>query len=237
MSTANRPRPPVLPLLAAGQRLDRATFHERYEMMPPGTRAELIGGIVYMPSPLSFDHGKRDGKVSDWLGRYEYFTSGVERALNATVMLDEYGEPQPDCLLLLSEGLGGQTRIVDGYVLGAPELVVEVSKSTRATDLGPKKKDYERTGVREYLFVGIEPDEIRWFRREGETLVEVMPDPDGVYRSQVFPGLWLDPEALLRGDMPRVFATLDLGLATPEHAKFVEQLADASRGVRADEPR
>jgi hypothetical protein len=37
--------------LVEGQRLDQPTFHALYEAMPPGTRAELIDGVVYMPSP------------------------------------------------------------------------------------------------------------------------------------------------------------------------------------------
>src|SRR5690349_20544412 len=65
MSTINRPKSPPL---KAGQRLDRATFHERYEAMPPETRAELIGGLVYMPSPLSLGHGRRDTRMTYWLG-------------------------------------------------------------------------------------------------------------------------------------------------------------------------
>jgi hypothetical protein len=60
MSTLERPNRDVLPPLEAGQRLDRATFHERYETMPPGTRAELVGGVVYMPSPLGIEHGERE---------------------------------------------------------------------------------------------------------------------------------------------------------------------------------
>ena len=43
---------------AAGQILDQPTFHERYEAMPPSTRAELVGGVVQMPSPLRSDHGR-----------------------------------------------------------------------------------------------------------------------------------------------------------------------------------
>ena len=52
MSTVDRPKARTLPPLVAGQQLDQPTFHERYEAMPPETRAELVGGVVYMPSPL-----------------------------------------------------------------------------------------------------------------------------------------------------------------------------------------
>ena len=47
-------------------------------------------------------------------------------------------------------------------------------------------------------------------------------------RSEVFPGLWLDPRALLTQDWPRLLAVLGQGLASPEHAAFVARLGSAS---------
>lgn len=229
MSTTHPSGRRTLPPLVEGQRLDRATFHERYEAMPPETRAELIGGVVHMASPLSLGHGERDSAVSDWLGHYKRHSPGVRKALNASVMFDDYGEPQPDNLLILPAELGGQTRVVDGYLVGPPELVVEVGRSSRRLDLGAKKADYERAGVLEYIFVGLEPDEVRWFVRRGDRFEELFPGADGWYRSEVFPGLWLDVNALLTDDANRVIAALDLGLASPEHAAFVARLTAALR--------
>lgn len=229
MSTIDRPERRTLPPLVAGERLDRATFHERYEAMPPGTRAELIGGVVYMPSPLSLEHGGRDLDVSYWLGHYKRHTPGIRGALNATAMFGNYGEPQPDTMLFIPEELGGQSTIVGSFLSGPPELVVEVGRSSRRFDLGPKRSDYERVGVREYVFVGIEPDEVRWLIRRGDRFENLPPGPDGIFRSEVFPGLWLDPVAFLAGDIERVAAALELGLATPEHAAFVARMA-AARG-------
>src|SRR5262245_16858001 len=91
------PLPP--PPLVAGERLDRATFHDRYVQMPENTRAELVGGIVYMPSPLRSDHGDVNHWVDVWLDRYLEFTEGLRVSLNATTFLDHAGEPQPDLLL------------------------------------------------------------------------------------------------------------------------------------------
>src|SRR3954468_24776166 len=154
MSTVQEPKVETLPPLVAGQRLDQPTFHERYEAMPPETRAELVGGIVYMPSPLRTDHGKSSFDVAGWLFTYKFRTPNVEGAENATVKLDFAGEVQPDCLLFIPSEFGGRSRIdANGYLAGAPELIVEVSRSSRRFDLGVKKADYERAGVQEYLVV------------------------------------------------------------------------------------
>ena len=227
MSTVKEPELRVLPPLVAGQRLDQSTFHERYAAMPPGTRAELVGGMVYMASPVSFDHFRPDDALGYWLSHYRRSTSAVECGPNPTVKLGEYGEPQPDRALLIPDESGGQTRLVGGYIVGAPELVAEISLTTRSFDLGPKKADYERAGVLEYLFVGLAHEEIRWFIRLDGRFTDLPPDADGVFRSGVFPGLWLDPAALFARDLQSLAVTLDRGLATPEHAAFVARLAQA----------
>src|SRR3954468_16610893 len=113
MSTIDRPKSPPL---EAGQRLDRATFHARYEAMPPDTRAELIGGVVYMPSPLRVRHGHFDSLVTTWLMLYRRATPGVQAPSNASVLLDDQGEPQPDVLLRILPSHDGQSRDEGGYI-------------------------------------------------------------------------------------------------------------------------
>jgi Uma2 family endonuclease len=214
-------------MLVEGQRLDQPTFHALYEAMPPGTRAELIDGVVYLPSPLGYAHGRAQVPVIVWLDYYAENTSGVEVLDNATTILGWKSEPQPDALLRVLPECGGRSHEEEGYIHGAPELVVEVSKATRYMDLGPKKADYERAGVLEYVVRAIEPDEIIWFRQEQGVLVPRPIGDDGLYRSAVFPGLWLDPAALLNGDTRRLRTVVDLGCGTPEHAAFVARLAEA----------
>jgi Uma2 family endonuclease len=231
MSTVDHPQPRVMPALEAGQRLDQPTFHERYAAMPENTRAELVGGFVVMASPLRDLHAETDRNLGGLLFLYKRSTPGVRSPTNATVILGPDLEVQPDSQLRILEELGGNSRIVDGYVTGPPELVVEIGKSSRAFDLGPKKDEYEKAGVLEYLFVGIEPDEVRWFvRREGK-FAEMAAGQDGIYRSEVFPGLWLDSNALFAEDLNRLIAVLEQGLATPEHAAFVDLLAVRRAGL------
>ena len=211
------------PLLEAGDRLSRDEFERRYERMPQLKKAELIEGIVYMPSPVrASSHAHPHGCLSTWLGTYAAETPGTECFANPTTRLDLDNEPQPDLALLKLPAKGGQARIsADDYIEGAPELAVEIAASSHSYDLHQKKGAYRRNGVREYLvWITGERRLIWWTLREGE-YHELTPADDGLLKSGVFPGLWLDAAALLRGDMKAILATVRRGLDSPEHRAFL----------------
>jgi Uma2 family endonuclease len=210
------------PLLEAGDRLARDEFERRYEGLPHLKKAELIEGIVYMPSPVRvYKHAKPHSQLGAWLALYAAETPGVECADNPTVRLDLDNEPQPDLVLLKLPSKGGQARVsADDYMEGAPELVVEIVDSARAYDLHQKKGAYRRNGVREYLaWITGEQRLVWWELREGD-YQELPVAADGLRRSGVFPGLWLDAAALLRGDLKAVLATLRRGLDSADHSAF-----------------
>lgn len=218
------------PPLFDGQRLDRAEFMRRYELTPPGFKAELIGGVVYVASPLSSPHGRGSFGVSTWLGVYCARTPGTDGLDNATTLMDDLGVPQPDSQMRILPECGGQGREEGEYVAGAPELIAETARSSRKLDLGARRDDYERAGVRESIVVVLDTSEVHWHVRRDDKLVRIDPDADGIYRSTAFPGLWLDPAALLRKDLAGVLDVLERGLATPDHAAFVARLAAAAAG-------
>lgn len=211
------------PLLEVGDRLTRDEFERRYERLPQLKKAELIEGTVYMPSPVrARKHGKPHNHLGIWLGTYAVETPGVECFDNSTVRLDLDNEPQPDLALIKPVAKGGQTRFSpDDYLEGAPELVVEIVGSSRAYDLHPKKQAYRRNGVREYLaWITGERRVLWWELKEGD-YQEIAVTADGLFKSGVFPGLWLDATALLAGDMKAVLAALRRGLDSPEHRAFL----------------
>ncbi len=215
------------PPLENGERLTRAEFERRYEAMPHIKKADLIEGVVYMPSPVRFEsHAEPHSQVIIWLGAYYVATPGVKLGDNATVRLDLDNEVQPDALLRLDEGLGGASRISDDdYIEGSPELIVEIAASSTSYDLYDKLKVYRRNRVQEYIVWQVYDRRLDWFRwQEGEYL-PLSPDAEGVIRSQVFPGLRLAVPALLTGDLATVLVELRRGLETPEHAAFVERLS------------
>src|SRR5437868_7422628 len=127
-----------VPALEPGDRLTRAEFERRYEAMPEVKKAELIEGVVYMPSPVRvIHHGSPSRLMSTWMGTYQAFTPGLIGADNTTARLDATNEPQPDALLMIAPAHGGQARIsIDDYIEGAPELVGEVTASRAHIDLG-----------------------------------------------------------------------------------------------------
>jgi Uma2 family endonuclease len=219
-----------LPPLEPGDRLTRVEFERRYDAMSDLKKAELIQGIVYMPSPLRFRrHGEPNRHLSAWLGVYQAATPGVRGADNASVRLDMDNEPQPDSLLLIDPKCGGQASISeDDYIEGSPELVAEISSSSVSYDLGDKLQVFRRHGVQEYIVWRVLDREIDWFvAREGR-FATLSLDDDHWYKSEVFPGLWLDVPAMLRSDLATVLAVLQQGLQSPEHAAFVERLRHMS---------
>ncbi len=218
-------------LLQPGDRLTRSEFERRYHAMPDCKKAELIEGIVYMPSPASLRHSEPHARLLNWIGNYVNATPGARYADNPTNRLDTINEPQPDVALFIDPACGGQTRVSDdGYLTGPIEFIAEVSVSSVSLDRGPKLRTYERHGVREYLIWRVDDNLLEWYvlRDDG---FQLQPIPaDGVYRGEVFSGLWLDSFAMLKHDGAAVTKTLNEGLATGEHKQFVEQLRKRQSG-------
>ncbi len=226
---AGTPGNGAIPPLENGDRLTRAEFERRYQAMPGLKKAELIEGVVYMPSPVRYrGHSGPHGQIVTWLGYYAVNTPGVEYGDNGTVRLDLDSEPQPDALLRIPFQKGGHSRVTDDdYLEGAPELIAEVASSSVSYDLGVKLEVYRKNGVREYVVWRVLDKEIDWFVLRDDRFEPLTPTANGILRSAIFPGLWLDPAALLRGDLITVFDVLRQGLESDEHKAFVRDLEQA----------
>jgi len=217
---------PRVPVLRAGDRLTRDEFERRYSAMPEVKKAELLEGVVYMPSPVRCkQHGEPHALLAGWLAEYRRATPGVAFLIDTTLRLDVDNEPQPD-LLLRVKGPRGTSQIdAEGYLQGPPELAVEVAASSVSYDLHQKLHVYRRSGVREYLVWRAEDEEVDWFAQHGGHYERLPADAAGVRRSEVFPGLWLDVPALLRRDPTALRQVVASGTATAEHATFAASLA------------
>ncbi len=213
-------QPNLCPPLENGDRLSAREFERRYTAMPERQKAELIEGVVYMASPLRFAaHAQPHADLVGLLWTYKMATPPTEIGIEPTVRLDADNEVQPDGVLLVP---GGRSQFTpDGYIQGAPELVVEVAASSASIDLGMKKQVYRRNGVQEYLVWQIFDQQLDWFYLEDGIYQALAADTEGIIRSRVFPGLWLARPQLLQNNLAAVLETLQVGLRSPEHQAFV----------------
>jgi Uma2 family endonuclease len=218
----------TIPPLENGQRLAASEFLRRYEETDEDFKAELIDGIVYMASPVrAKQHGEPDALIQGWLSNYTIATPGISHALNSTIRLTADDVPQPDGFLRIRPEYGGQCSLdEDGYVVGAPELAVEIAASSSSLDFWAKRESYRRAGIREYLLWLTEDRRIEWWFLE-EDEYRALPREAGIIKSKVFPGLWLKVDALLAQDGAKVMQTLRAGLKSAEHRAFLKKLKNS----------
>jgi hypothetical protein len=76
----------------------------------------------------------------------------------------------------------------------------------------------------EYVVVVLHQRVVRWFVLQDGTYRDMEADASRLFKSTVFPGLWLDAPVLLRRDVRQVIATLQHGIETSAHTTFIQQL-------------
>lgn len=219
--------------LHRGDKMDQPEFHRAYSDMPDEYRAELIGGMVFEPSPLSVEHSETHGHLITAFFTYAGRTRGLQAGDNATVILGPEDEVQPDVFLRILPEYGGRSKTIARrdrsisrkplkYVKGTPELLAEVAHSSRAIDLHFKKERYRLAGVQEYLVVCLDPERIYWF--DMSTGNEFVCQFD-IFQSKVFPGLWINGEALFKSDFNALMESVDAGMRSSEYALFRDKLS------------
>ena len=223
MSTAAAILPPIL---REGDRLNAGEFLSRWEAMPELKRAELIDGIVFMPSPVSDLHSELSHLMDGWIWLYRDRTPGCKAGADGTWRMGENDIPQPDLALRVLPEYGGQSSYDGKYPVGAPELIGEISGSSSSRDLGIKLDLYRRAGVREYFTVLMKPRQVIWRQLMRGRYREIAAGEDGLLRSVVFPGLWLNPVALWDSKLS-LRTAVEQGIGSPEHAAFVKRLGAA----------
>ena len=192
--------------LENGAVMSRAEFHRLYEECEGLRKVELIEGVVYMPSPEKFEqHSRQNTLLIGWLLAYQDYRPGdVEASVGGSILLDDENEPIPDAMLFRLR----PDRFEDGYVNGAPELIIEIANTSVSRDLHQKKEAYRRNGVIEYIVWRVRDGEIDWFQLRNGDYERRVPDPEGVIESEVFPGLRLDLSAALAIDRRRLLAAV-----------------------------
>ncbi|MFN7935827.1 MAG: Uma2 family endonuclease [Bryobacteraceae bacterium] len=199
--------------LITGLSMSRDEFLRAWDDTPELKNAELIEGIVYVPSPVGSTHAEFDFIIHHWLAAYCDHDRRYRGGANATWLMLE-SAPQPDSHLRLLPEFGGHSKEHQGRFTGAPELAVEICETSREVDFGPKLALYQRAGVREYITVETLLPRVQWRVLDNGSYRTLDPDNQGILRSEFFPGLWLDTKALLTRDSAALIACLQSGIAS-----------------------
>lgn len=220
--------------ITRGDRMSREEFERRFDATPNLKKADLIDGVVYIPKPPSFRlHSAPHASLVAWLGVYSGGSPYLQVGMSGSIRLGQNDMLQPDAFMTIPQCAGGRTAVSnDDYLEGAPELVVEVTDPSTSYDLHEKKQVYFRNGVNEYIVFRTFEGVLDYFvLRDGQYRHHAAP-AEGKFQSLIFPGLWLDTQALIAGDIAGVLAYLQKGIASPEHAAFVMRLKAAAEGAR-----
>ena len=171
--------------------------------LPDEPRCELIYGRFYLsPSPVSLHQylALRIGRLLDDVAER---TGGLALAAPMDVHLARHSVVQPD-LLYVSPA---RSEIVQNWIEGAPDLVVEIlSPSTASRDQVHKLNLYAEAGVVEYWIVDPAGRHIAFLVSDG-TAFTVHPPESGRWQSPVVPEVELDIDGLW-GAVERKFGPL-----------------------------
>jgi Uma2 family endonuclease len=174
----------------------RVSYEEFRELPDDGKRYELIHGEVHVSPAPKTKHQRAHSKLFVSLGSH-VTTKGLGELLSAPldVRLDEDTVVQPD-LVFISNARA--TIILEDYIDGAPDLVVEIlSPSTTAYDRATKLALYAEAGVPWVWFLDPQAKTVEILKLEGRKyLVDSILAGHQVLTSGSFPGWQLPLDEL-----------------------------------------
>jgi len=189
-----------------GDRMSLQEFFSVWEQIPNLKRAELIDGVVHLPSPVSYPHAAYQGLLAFWLGAYAAAVDDSFEVLTEGSLQIIGNSPQPDI------ALHRRSNPTPLYNQSTPLLIIEGTYTSRSIDLGPKLDLYRRAKVPESICVLLAEERVEWRVLEGETYRLLPPTPNGILQSHTQSGLWLDTTAIFPPDRKRLLATIQQGV-------------------------
>jgi Uma2 family endonuclease len=177
------------------------------DWLEPGIHADLIDGEKFMHSPVNFIHADLLNFLDHLLRSYiERKKLGRLYREVVAVRLSSRNVFLPDLAFFTNEQVA---RLNPTHAPFAPAFVVEaLSRFTGDRDVGPKFAAYEEHGVQEYWVLDPETLPHRFYRREGELLVEFAHGEE-IIRAQTIPGFWVKRAWLNPSALPEVSGCLD----------------------------
>lgn len=210
---AERPlRRQMLDVLLAPSQPARLSYEEFLDWLDEDTLADWVDGEVIMTSPASVVHQDLAGLLNSVLRAFvEQHTLGLVLAAPFQMRL-ELSSREPDLLFLARAHLD---RLRKAHVDGSADLVVEISSpESVGRDRGEKFYEYEQAGIPEYWLLDPQTRRAEFYQLGPEGQYHLTaPDKQGIYRSAVLPGFWLQVDWLWQQPLPLVLNVLrELGV-------------------------
>lgn len=169
------------------------SFDDFLATIDEDTLAEWVDGEVVPVNPPARDHIAITNFLHRALGHYvDVKEIGGEVIHTPLQMKLASSSRQPDLIYLREESLD---RWKEHYIDGPADLAIEVvSPESRARDRAEKFREYERAGVLEYWLIDPKQRSAESYRLSGSGMYErISPGDPPRLRSEVIPGLWIDP--------------------------------------------
>lgn len=136
-----------------------------FRLLPEGTLCEVIDNILYMSPAPKYSHQNLVFLLAKRIDSHLHTAGEVIISPFDVYFEDLLSAVQPDLLVVLNENR--HILKEDGYIHGAPDVIIEVLSSDKKRDLVKKKSLYERAGVKEYFTVNPKDREINsWFLKQ-----------------------------------------------------------------------
>ncbi len=183
------------------------TADDFLQWLQPGVQADLIDGERFMHSPVNLRHAKLLNFLDRLLAAHiERKKLGQLFREVVAVRLSSRNVFLPDLAFFTNEQVA---RLSATHAPFAPTLVVEaLSPNTADLDVGPKFAAYEEHGVQEYWVLDPETLAHRFYRREGELLVEFAHGEETI-RAATIEGFWVKRSWLNPDALPEVAGCLE----------------------------
>jgi len=183
------------------------TAEEFLDWLEPGRHADLIDGEIFMHSPVNLRHANLLNFLDPLLRLYiERKKLGRLYREVVAIRLGSRNVFLPDLSFFTNAQVA---HLQPAHAPMAPAFVAEaLSPRTADRDLGMKFATYEEHGVQEYWVLDPEALAHRFYRREGELLVEFAPGEE-IIRATTVPGFWIKRAWLNPDALPEVAACLE----------------------------
>jgi Uma2 family endonuclease len=198
-------------MISAQPNTPTAMTYDEFLSWSDGIHAEWIKGEVITFMSVTTAHQRIVIFLSFLLQTFaQYFQKGEVLTAPVQIKLRDSGR-EPDIFLVAKENAG---RVQEKFFDGAPDLIVEViSDESASRDRVDKFEEYEESGVREYWLIDPRPKRQRadFYQLGKDGKYRPVPiDDDGVYRSHVLQGFWLNVNWLWQDPLPDLLPTFEM---------------------------